>query len=68
MTLPLPNPSLRACVVVPARNEEVPATRADTTLCRKLLGITFETDLRALVKRQVDALQVAAPSGLQEVG
>jgi nucleoside-diphosphate-sugar epimerase len=54
--------------VLPARREEVVATRADTTRCRELLGIRFETDLRALVKRQVDALQVVASSGLQEVG
>jgi nucleoside-diphosphate-sugar epimerase len=54
--------------VVPAPSDEVPATRADTTRCRQLLGITFETDLRAIVERQVAATEVAALSGLQEVG
>ena len=54
--------------VVPARAEEVPSTRADTTLCRELLGVTFGTDLRALVKRQVKAGVPALHSTLQEVG
>jgi nucleoside-diphosphate-sugar epimerase len=54
--------------VVPAQGDEVSATRADTTRCRQLLDIAFETDLRALVKRQVDAAEVDVLSGLQEVG
>jgi nucleoside-diphosphate-sugar epimerase len=54
--------------VVPAPGDEVAATRADTTRCRQLLGITFETDLSALVKRQVDAAEMVVLAGLQEVG
>jgi nucleoside-diphosphate-sugar epimerase len=54
--------------VVPARTEEVPSTRADTALCRELLGITFGTDLRALVTRQVDATAPVPHCRLQEVG
>jgi nucleoside-diphosphate-sugar epimerase len=61
--------SLPALVeVVPARTEEVPATRADTTRCEELLGVTFGTDLRALVLRQVEATAQVAHSRLQEVG
>ncbi|MGH2774418.1 MAG: NAD-dependent epimerase/dehydratase family protein, partial [Actinomycetota bacterium] len=48
--------SLPALVeVVPARTEEVPSTRADTTRCEELLGVTFTTDLKALVMRQLEA-------------
>ena len=54
--------------VVPARTEEVTATRADTTLCIERLGVEFGTDLRALVKRQVEEGITAIPSTLQEVG
>ena len=54
--------------VVPARKEEVPSTRADTTLCRELLGVTFETGLHALVKRQAEATAPAGCSRLQEIG
>ena len=53
--------------VVPANTEEVSATRADTTRCAELLGITFATDLRALVNRQVAATAPAPSSRLQEV-
>jgi nucleoside-diphosphate-sugar epimerase len=53
--------------VVPANTEEVSATRADTTRCAVLLGVTFATDLRALVNRQV-AATTPAPSRLQDVG
>jgi nucleoside-diphosphate-sugar epimerase len=54
--------------VAPAPRDEVSATRADTTRCRKLLGITLETDLCALVKRQVEAAKADVLPGLQEVG
>ena len=54
--------------VVPARTEEVTATRADTTLCVERLGVEFGTDLRALVKRQVEEGITAIPPALQEVG
>jgi nucleoside-diphosphate-sugar epimerase len=54
--------------IVPARTEEVPATRADTTRCEELLGVTFGTDLRTLVMRQVEASATAVHSRLQEVG
>jgi UDP-glucose 4-epimerase len=53
--------------VVPASTEEVSATRADTTRCEAHLGITFDTDLRALVYRQVAATAPAPGSRLQEV-
>ena len=54
--------------VVPARTEEVPATRADTTRCVERLGVTFGTDLRALVKRQAEATAPVPHSRLQEIG
>jgi nucleoside-diphosphate-sugar epimerase len=54
--------------IVPARTEEVTATRADTTLCVERLGVEFGTDLRALVRRQVEAGVTALHSTLQEVG
>ena len=54
--------------VVPARTEEVTATRADTALCVERLGVEFGTDLRALVRRQVEEGITAIPSTLQEVG
>lgn len=41
--------------VVPAGTEEVPATRADTRRCARLLGFVPHTDLHALVVRQFAA-------------
>lgn len=38
--------------VVPAADEEVPATCADTTRCRRELGVRPQTDLPTLVARQ----------------
>lgn len=43
---------------------EVPVTRADTTRCRELLGVTPSTDLDALVARQVRASAEAAAADL----
>lgn len=42
-------------VMEPARAEEVPATLADVTRCRRLLGFVPATDLPALVERQATA-------------
>ncbi len=46
--------------VVPAAREEVPATRADTSRCRAMLGFVPHTDLPELVRRQVDASRLLA--------
>lgn len=43
--------------VVPAADEEVAATRASTRRCRARLGFAPETDLAAVVTRQVAATQ-----------
>lgn len=51
--------------IVPAGPEEVPATLADTTRCETALGVSFATDLGALVRRQVAA---AKPPVLEETG
>ncbi len=40
---------------------EVPVTRADTTRCRRVLGVSMRTDLDDLVRRQV--LATPAPDG-----
>ena len=53
--------------VAPATSEEVTATRADTTRCKELLGVTFGTDLGALVKRQAESTTAVPHSRLQEV-
>lgn len=42
-------------IVTPAATEEPPATLADTTRCRALLGFAPATDLRDLVARQAGA-------------
>lgn len=42
-------------VRTPVLTEDVDATRADTTRCRDLLGLTPRTDLRQLLARQVEA-------------
>ncbi len=41
--------------VVPAGHEEPPATLADTTRCRRLLGFVPSTDIDTLVARQAQA-------------
>jgi nucleoside-diphosphate-sugar epimerase len=48
----------------PAAAEEVVATRADTTRCRRELGFVPQTDLAALVARQV-AATTPVPSHLE---
>lgn len=53
--------------IAPAGADEVAATLADTTRCESVLGVTFSTDLRALVRRQVRA-SGAATHTLEEVG
>jgi nucleoside-diphosphate-sugar epimerase len=42
-------------VRTPVSTEDVDATRADTTRCRDLLGLTPRTDLHQLLARQVEA-------------
>lgn len=44
-----------------ASDVEVPVTRADTTRCRALLGITPTTDLHDLVRRQATAVADDTP-------
>jgi UDP-glucuronate 4-epimerase len=39
--------------VVPAAPEEVPATLADTSTLRRLVGLVPVTDLRGIVERQI---------------
>ena len=46
-------------VIEPAGAEEAPATLADTTRCRTVLGFVPRTDLHALIRRQ--ALAAGAP-------
>ncbi|MBW3663786.1 MAG: NAD(P)-dependent oxidoreductase [Actinobacteria bacterium] len=43
--------------VVAADGEEPPATLADTTRCRRLLGFVPVTDLADIVRRQVESVQ-----------
>ena len=45
-------------VVTPAGDQEPPATLADTTRCRELLGFVPATDIRDLVARQAAAIPV----------